>query len=225
MIIIDEEVAKNRIAKRIAKEFQSEDQTLFINTGIGIPTMVPAFVNTDSVVVQAENGILGVGPLAVGDQADNQLINAGRQLITETVGCSYFDSSASFGMSRGGHIDATIIGAFEVDQHGNVANWIIPNGKQLGVGGAMDLVAGANRVIIAMQHTSKNGESKVKRDCTLPVTGYGEVDLLVTEFAVFVFEGGKMILKEIAPDITMEELLGITEGEFTVDPDLKIMEA
>ena len=118
MIIIDEEVAKNRIAKRIAKEFQSEDQTLFINTGIGIPTMVPAFVNTDSVVVQAENGILGVGPLAVGDQADNQLINAGRQLITETVGCSYFDSSTSFGMIRGGHIDATIIGAFEVDQFG-----------------------------------------------------------------------------------------------------------
>ena len=225
MIIIDEEVAKNRIAKRIAKEFQSEDQTLFINTGIGIPTMVPAFVNTDSVVVQAENGILGVGPLAVGDEADNQLINAGRQLITETLGCCYFDSSTSFGMIRGGHIDATIIGAFEVDQHGNVANWIIPNGKQLGVGGAMDLVAGANRVIIAMQHTSRNGESKVKKECTLPVTGYGEVDLLVTEFAVFVFEGGKMILKEIAPDITMEELLSVTEGEFMVDPELKLMEA
>ena len=225
MIIIDEEVAKNRIAKRIAKEFQSEDQTLFINTGIGIPTMVPAFVNTDSVVVQAENGILGVGSLAVGDEADNQLINAGRQLITETVGCCYFDSSTSFGMIRGGHIDATIIGAFEVDQHGNVANWIIPNGKQLGVGGAMDLVAGANRVIIAMQHTSRNGESKVKKECTLPVTGYGEVDLLVTEFAVFVFEDGKMILKEIAPDITMEELMSVTEGEFTVDPELKLMEA
>jgi len=124
-------------------------------------------------------------------------------------------------MIRGGHIDASIIGAFEVDQHGNVANWIIPNGKQLGVGGAMDLVSGANKIIIAMQHTGKKLDSKVKKECTLPITGYGEVDLLVTEYAVFSFNEGKMVLQEIAPEITLDYLKSITEAEYEVSPDLK----
>ena len=222
--MIPEEAAKVRIAKRIAREFTSEDQILFINTGVGIPTMVPGFIETENVVVQAENGILGVGPLAEDDQIDPQLINAGRQPIMETPGCSYFDSSTSFGMIRGGHIDATILGAFEVDQHGNIANWIIPNGTQLGVGGAMDLVAGAKRVIIAMQHTNKKNETKVKKECSLPVTGYGEVDMLVTEYAVFVFEDGKMVLKEIAPEISLDYLKSITGAEYEISPDLKVME-
>lgn len=221
---ISQEEAKTRIARRIAREFESEDYVLFINTGIGVPTMVPGYVESDSVVIQAENGILGVGDLAEGDQIDPQLINAGRQPVLETIGCSYFDSATSFGMIRGGHIDATILGAFEVDQHGNIANWIIPNSKQLGVGGAMDLVAGAKRVIIAMQHLSKDGSTRVKKECTLPVTGYGEVDMLVTEYAVFTFEGGKMTLREIAPEIDLAYLKSITEAEYEVSPDLKQME-
>jgi 3-oxoacid CoA-transferase B subunit len=224
MIQIPEEQAKERIAKRIAQEFKSEDQVLFINTGIGIPTMVPGYIKEDNLVVQAENGILGVGPLAEGDQIDPQLINAGRQPVMQTVGCSFFDSTTSFGMIRGGHIDATILGAFEVDQQGNIANWIIPNGKQLGVGGAMDLVTGAERVIIAMTHTNKKGKPKVVKECTLPVTGYGEVDMLVTEYAAFVFKNGKMILTDIAPEITLEELKSVTEAEFEVSPDLKVMD-
>lgn len=222
--MIPEEEAKVRIAKRIAREFEAEDQILFINTGVGMPTMVPDFIKSKNVVVQAENGILGVGPLAVGDQVDPQLINAGRQHIMETIGCSYFDSSVSFGMIRGGHIDATILGAFEVDEKGNIANWIIPNGKQLGVGGAMDLVTGAKKVIIAMMHTDKKNRTRVKKECSLPVTGYGEVDMLVTEYAVFVFENQKMILKEIAPEINLDYLKSITEAEYLIDADLKTLD-
>jgi len=222
--MIPEEEAKERIAKRIARQFESDDHIIFINTGVGMPTMVPGFIKTKNVVVQAENGILGVGPFAEDDQIDPQLINAGRQHITETTGCSYFDSSISFGMIRGGHIDAAILGAFEVDQKGNIANWIIPNGKQLGVGGAMDLVAGAKKVIISMLHTDKKNKPRVKKECSLPVTGYGEVDMLVTEYAVFIFENQKMILKEIAPQITLDYLKSVTEAEYEIDPALKIMD-
>lgn len=221
---ISNEDAKILIAKRIAKEFESVDDIVFINTGVGIPTLVPNYIKNENVVIQAENGMLGVGPFAEGEQIDPQLINAGRQPVLATPGCSFFDSSASFGMIRGGHIDATIIGAFEVDQKGNVANWIIPNGKQMGVGGAMDLVSGTKRVIIAMRHTSKDKKSKVKRECTLPVTGFGEVDMLVTEYAVFTFENGRMILQEIAPGVTLEYLKSITEAEYEVSKDLKIIE-
>ena len=135
-------------------------------------------------------------------------------------GCSFFDSAFSFGIIRGGHVDATILGAFEVDEKGNVANWIIPNGRQLGVGGAMDLVSGAKKVIIAMLHTDKKNNSKVKRKCTLPITGYGVVDMLVTDKAVFVFENGKMILKEIAPDISLDDLRRITEANFEISEQL-----
>src|SRR5450756_1383125 len=130
---------------------------------------------------------------------------------------SYMDSAASFGMIRGGHVDATVIGAFEVDQKGNIANWIIPNGKQLGVGGAMDLVTGAREVVIAMQHTSKNGKPKLVKQCILPITGLGEADMVVTEYAVFVFDKGRLILREIAPEITLDELRNITDADFAVD--------
>jgi 3-oxoacid CoA-transferase B subunit len=216
MQIMTEQQAKERIASTIARHFdgQAEKGRLFINLGVGIPTMVANYVTSPNIFVQAENGMLGVGCAAPEGQMDHDLINAGRTCVMETPGCVYLDSAASFGMIRGGHVDATVIGAFEVDQKGNIANWIIPNGKQLGVGGAMDLVTGAREVVIAMQHTSKNGKSKLVRECTLPITGIGEADMVVTEYAVFVFDKGRLVLKERAPEITLEELRSITDADF-----------
>lgn len=225
MQAILEQQAKERITSVIARYFDRKAQNgrLFINLGVGIPTMVANYVTSPSIYVQAENGMLGVGCAAPEGQMDHDLINAGRTCVTETPGCVYMDSAASFGMIRGGHVDATVIGAFEVDQKGNIANWIIPNGKQLGVGGAMDLVTGAREVVIAMQHTSKNGKPKLVKQCTLPITGIGEADMVVTEYAVFVFEDGRLVLKEIAPEITVDELRGITDAEFDVSADLHPM--
>ena len=216
MKTILEQEAKERIASVIARHFDSEAQNgrLFINLGVGIPTMVANYVTSPNIYVQAENGMLGVGCAAAEGQMDHELINAGRTCVTETPGCVYMDSAASFGMIRGGHVDATVIGAFEVDQQGNIANWIIPNGKQLGVGGAMDLVTGAKEVVIAMQHTSKNGKPKLVKQCTLPITGIGEADMVVTEYAVFVFDKGRLILREISPEITLDELRAITDADF-----------
>ena len=219
MQTILETEAKERIASVIARHFdkKAQDGRLFINLGVGIPTMVADHVTNPHIYIQAENGMLGVGCAAPEGQMDHDLINAGRTCVTETPGCSYLDSAASFGMIRGGHVDATVIGAFEVDQKANIANWIIPNGKQLGVGGAMDLVTGAREVVIAMQHTSKNGKSKLVKQCTLPITGIGEADMVVTEYAVFVFDKGRLILREIAPEITLDELRAITDADFDVD--------
>ena len=224
MIVIEKEAASNRIAKNIATLFNDVQDITILNLGVGIPTQVANYITNDNVFIQAENGMLGVGSIAVGDEIHPQLINAGRQPVKETPGCSFFDSSTSFGMIRGGHVDATVIGAFEVDQHGNVANWIIPNGKMLGVGGAMDLVVGAKKVIIAMMHTSK-GASKLLNECTLPITGYGEVDVVVTELAMIFFEGGKRILKAIAPEADIEYIRSVTEFDFEVSPDIRVMEA
>lgn len=222
MFTFEPETAKARIARCIARELSemSLAKNIFVNLGVGIPTMVAEYVSSKRVFLQAENGMLGVGPAADEKHADPQLINAGRIKVTETPGCSYFDSSASFGMIRGGHIDATVIGAFEVDQSGNVANWIIPNGKMLGVGGAMDLVAGARRVFVAMQHLSGKGKSKLVRQCALPVTGYGSVDTVVTEYAVFRFTKGNMVLTSIAAEITLDELKSITPAEYVVSSKL-----
>jgi 3-oxoacid CoA-transferase B subunit len=214
MKTIPEEEAKRRIAWRIAKEFNDSGRTLFINLGVGTPTMVADYIENPGVFLQAENGMLGLGPAAREAEKDLFLINAGRIPITERPGCSYFDSALSFGMIRGGHIDATVIGAFEVDGDGNIANWIIPNGKQLGVGGAMDLVAGAKKVYVAMTHRNRNGAPKIVSRCTLPVTGYGEADCVVTEYGVFDFSDGRLVLREIAPEITLEELRSITAAPF-----------
>lgn len=214
---------KVRIARRIAAEFSARKGPLFINLGVGTPTMVADYIQGDHVFLQAENGMLGVGPKAVGDAVDRRLINAGREPVTETPGCSYFNSAASFGMIRGGHIDATVIGAFEVDEEGSIANWIIPNGRQLGVGGAMDLVAGARQVVVAMPHTASDGSPKLVRRCSLPVTGYHEADLVVTELGVFRFPEGRMVLTEIAPEIDLEGLRALTAARFTAAPDLKPM--
>lgn len=222
MVTIEKEAANCRIAKNIAALFNEVEEITIVNLGVGIPTQVANYITNDNVFIQAENGMLGVGPIAVGDEIHPQLINAGRQPVKETPGCAFFDSSTSFGMIRGGHIDATVLGAFEVDQHGNIANWIIPNGKMLGVGGAMDLVVGAKKVIIAMMHTSK-GAPKLLKECTLPVTGYGEADIVATELAMFFFEQGKIVLGAIAPEVDVDYIRSITEFEFSVSSDLKVM--
>lgn len=225
MYKFSEDEAKIRIAQYIAKEFDqwSANHDLFVNLGVGIPTMVADYVKSKRVFLQAENGMLGVGPAANEDNIDPLLINAGRIKVTETIGCSYMNSADSFGMIRGGHVDATVIGAFEVDEHANVANWIIPNGKMLGVGGAMDLVSGAKKVYIAMQHVSKKGRAKLIKDCVLPVTGYGAVDTVVTEYAVFKFIDGTMTLVAKAPEISLEELQSITEASYLVSEQLESM--
>lgn len=222
MITIDKEVANKRIAKNIAALFNDVDSITILNLGVGIPTLVANYISNDNVFIQAENGMLGVGAIATGDDIDPQLINAGRQPVKQTPGCSYFDSSTSFGMIRGGHIDATVLGAFEVDEAGNIANWIIPDGKMLGVGGAMDLVVGARRVIVAMMHTSK-GAPKLIKQCTLPITGFGEVDIVVTELAIFYFDKGKVTLKAIAPEVSVEDIRRGTGFDFTVSDELKTM--
>ena len=214
---------KTRIARRIAQEFVAQGRKMIINLGVGTPTLVANYITSGRIFLQAENGMLGVGPKAEGDRIDPKLINAGREPVTETPGCCYFDSAASFGMIRGGHIDATVIGAFEVDETGSIANWIIPNGRQLGVGGAMDLVAGARQVVVALPHTSSKGQPKLVRKCTLPVTGYHEADLVVTELAVFRFRERQMVLEELAPEIDLEGLRARTAARFTVAENLKPM--
>ena len=218
----DEETAKARIASKIAEEFSkmSKERDLFVNLGVGIPTMVADYIDSKRVFLQAENGMLGVGPAACEGECDPLLINAGRIKVTETPGCSYFDSSISFGMIRGGHIDATVIGAFQVDQEGNIANWIIPGGKMLGVGGAMDLVTGARKVYVAMQHVSKKGQPKILVKCTLPITGYEKIFAIVTEYAVFRFRDRTMYLEEICPNISINELKEITPAEYIVSEKL-----
>jgi 3-oxoacid CoA-transferase B subunit len=219
---LDKEALSVRIARNVARMVDEARDTCLVNLGIGIPSLVANFITNENVYLHAENGIVGVGPLATPEQAHPMLINAGRQPVCETPGCFYVDSALSFGLVRGGHVDITVLGALQVDREGNVANWIIPNGKQLGVGGAMDLVAGANEVIVAMAHTVK-GKPRLLRKCTYPITGFAEVDVLVTEFAVFSFGGEGPVLREIAPDITLEELRGITEFDFGVSPECGAM--
>lgn len=219
-MIVAKELVRDRIAKRIAHEFEQTEKTLIVNLGVGLPTKVADFIKKTNVYFQSENGMLGVGPKATEGNHDPLLINAGREYVTELPGTSFFDSASSFAMIRGGHVDATVIGAFEVDGQGTIANWIIPNGKWLGVGGAMDLVTGARQVIVSMTHTSRDGKPKLVTECSLPITGYQEVDMIVTELAVFVFEDRKMILKEIAPEVDLKSLVKITGPAFDVSPSL-----
>lgn len=223
MLKLSKMEANKRIAKNISALFNNVKETTVINLGIGIPTEVSNYIENENVFLHAENGMIGVGPIAEGKEIDVQCINAGRQNVTEIPGCSYVDSAVSFGIIRGGHVDATVLGAFEVDMHGNVANWIIPNSKQLGVGGAMDLIVGAKKVIIAMMHTNKNNKPKLVKKCKLPITGFGEADIVVTEKGMFYFEGGKIILKSIAPELNIENIRCTTEFDFEVSKDLKIM--
>jgi 3-oxoacid CoA-transferase subunit B len=212
---------KEGIAKRIAQEVQDG---CYVNLGIGIPTLVANYVRNDiEVEFQSENGILGMGPFPKEDQVDPDLINAGKQTITALPGSSFFDSSMSFGMIRGQHVDLTILGAMEVAQNGDIANWKIPGKLVKGMGGAMDLVGSAKNIIVAMMHTNKKGESKLLKKCQLPLTGVHCVTKIVTNMAVLDIVDGKFRVIEHAPDVTIDQIKEATEGDVIVDDNVKTM--
>ena len=210
--------AKNLIACRVAQEMKDGD---VVNLGIGLPTLVPNFLSPDvSITLQSENGFLGMGPLDGAPIPD--LVNAGGKPVTIQQGGAFFDSATSFGIIRGGHLAATVLGALQVDQEGNLANWMVPGKMVPGMGGAMDLVAGAKRVIIAMEHTAK-GAPKILKKCNLPLTAVKEVDMIVTELAVMTCDAGGLTLTELAPGVTLEQVKAATEADFKVSPNLKTM--
>lgn len=213
---------KNGIAKRIAQEVEDG---YYVNLGIGIPTLVANYVRDDiSVEFQSENGILGMGPFPVEGEEDADLINAGKQTITALPGASFFDSATSFAMIRGKHVDLTILGAMEVAENGDIANWKIPGKMVKGMGGAMDLVASAENIIVAMMHTNRAGDSKLLKRCSLPLTGVGCVKKIVTNLAVLEVTENGFLLLERAPGVSVDEIKKATEGQLIVPDKVKEME-
>jgi len=209
-------LTREQLAQRVAQEFQDG---YYVNLGIGIPTLAANYIPNDmQVMLQSENGLLGMGPFPLDEEIDADLINAGKQTVTMIEGASLFCSAQSFAMIRGGHVDLTVLGAFEVDCQGNIASYMIPGKLIKGMGGAMDLVAGADNIIVTMTHASKSGQSKLLSQCTLPLTGKNCIRRVLTDLALMDIEGGKFILRERAPGVSVEEIINLTSGELTV-PD------
>jgi 3-oxoacid CoA-transferase subunit B len=214
-------LSREQIAQRIAREINDGD---YVNLGIGIPTLVANYVPDDiEVMLQSENGLLGMGPFPEADKIDADMINAGKQTVTAVKGASIFSSAESFAMIRGGHVDITVLGAFEVDQNGNIASWMIPGKLVKGMGGAMDLVAGADNIIVTMTHASKGGDSKLLEKCSLPLTGSGCIKRVVTDLAYMEIEDGAFILKERAPGVSVEEIVEKTAGKLIVPDEVPEM--
>jgi len=215
-------LSREQIAQRVAQEFNDGD---YVNLGIGIPTLAANYVPANiEVMLQSENGLLGMGPYPTKANVDADMINAGKETVTAATGAAIFSSAESFAMIRGGHVDVTVLGAFEVDQNGNIASYMIPGKLVKGMGGAMDLVAGADNIIVTMMHANKHGESKLLTDCTLPLTGVSCITKVITDLAYMEIENGEFVLKERAPGVSVEDIVAKTAGKLRVDGDIPEMQ-